>query len=95
MEAHLDLLTRYSGMSENQTDVASLCLRAAALARGDGPFELGLKLGRIQGLLCARGVTTADSEREVSRPVLHAAYAADRIAIPETTQKDPGDLGSP
>jgi hypothetical protein len=44
-------------------------------------------LGFVQGCLAMRGITDVDVERDVSRPLIHAAYKLDGIDIPKTRER--------
>ena len=46
--------------------------------------KLSRWLGFIQGVLAMRGLVTVDGERDFSRPLFHAAYAAEGTLIPAT-----------
>jgi hypothetical protein len=46
--------------------------------------KLNRWLGFIQATVVFNGLTTVQKERDFSRPLFHAAYEADGIAIPET-----------
>ena len=87
-DAHMTLLARYAEMSRavKATDLESACTRAVNDVISESPFVCGLRIGNIQGILCARGITTADAERDISRPLLHKAYEEIGIRPPETTE---------
>ena len=46
--------------------------------------KLSRWLGYIQAVLVQRKLVTVESERNFSRPLFHAAYAAEAIEIPKT-----------
>lgn len=60
------------------------------IAQGDSlPIDkISRWLGFIQGCLAMRGLILVDEEREVSRPLFHAAYRAQTGAVPETLTND-------
>jgi len=46
--------------------------------------KLSRWLGYVQGVLTMRGAVTVNGERNFSRPLFHAAYAAEGTAVPPT-----------
>lgn len=57
------------------------------LLTGSMPIDKASRwLGFVQGCLTMRGLIDVDEERTFSRPLFHAAYAAEGISIPETRE---------
>ncbi len=50
--------------------------------------KLSRWLGYIQGVLTARGIIDVNEEREVSRPLFHAAYNSSDTPIPPTLNNE-------
>jgi len=59
-------------------------LRECMTAEGWSVEELSQRLGFVQGAMAVWGMITVDGERDRTRPVFHAAYAARGHAIPPT-----------
>ena len=47
-------------------------------------------LGYVQGVMAAEGMPSVREERDFSRPMFHAAYAAAGVALPATAESPPG-----
>lgn len=45
-------------------------------------------LGFVQGCLAMRGLSSVDTERDVSRPLFHEAYKNEGIEIPSRRERD-------
>lgn len=67
--------------------------RGGVLPEGAGPSadasgidELSYRLGFVQGALAAYGLLDVDAERDRTRPIFHAAYAAMGLAKPATIE---------
>jgi hypothetical protein len=69
------------GLSSGQ--LADL-LRECMTTEGWSVDELSQRLGFVQGAMAVWGLITVDGERDRTRPVFHAAYAARGQAIPPT-----------
>ena len=90
LAAHVALFDRYAGIARASglREVEAACASAAADAPVTGVAALSHALGRIQGDLARRGLVRVREERDVSRPLFHAAYALD--GPPPPTLDGPG-----
>jgi hypothetical protein len=61
-----------------------MCIRALENLNVWPEDKLSRWLGYVQGVLTVRGVIDVQEEREISRPLFHAAYRAADIAVPAT-----------
>lgn len=65
--------------------LAWMCRHAAANL-GSWPVDKASRwLGYVQGVMAVRGLLSVSAERDFSRPLFHAAYAAAGRGIPATT----------
>lgn len=76
-----------SGSPTSPGGVLALCLDGEARAASLPHAALGLRLGYVQGVLCALGIADVRRERDVSRPLFHAAYRAEGAAVPPTRDR--------
>lgn len=68
-------------------NLAWMC-RTAEASIDDLPLDkLSRWLGFVQGCLAMRGLIDVDTERDVSRPLFHAAYASDGGDVPATLER--------
>lgn len=75
---------------DDLADLANLCwMCRTALAEMDAyPIDkLSRWLGFVQGVLVMHGLVHVDEERDFSRPLFHAAYAAEGMDIPPTRHR--------
>ncbi len=77
-----------SGGDETSTENLAWMCRTAMAGADTLPLDkLSRWLGFVQGVMAARGQLSVPEEREVSRPLFHAAYAAEGILRPPTLQR--------
>jgi hypothetical protein len=90
LHAHRTLFGRYEGIAREAGlgDAAEACRIAARDAEAADPVELSYRLGRMQGSLVREGLVSVAEERDVSRPLFHAAYA--RTGTVPPTLSGPG-----
>lgn len=81
------LLERYdvkSEESENRFRITSM-IKAMREEYEDWPIDKSNRwIGFIQGALFAEGLLNIEDERHFTRPMFHAYYNAQGIAVPET-----------
>lgn len=94
--ASFTLFERYSNILQNTGDFASnvqgctrehlLWMCETAQAQGSTwPIDkLSRWLGFVQGVLTMNGLLSVETERDFSRPLFHAAYAAQGVSTPPT-----------
>ncbi|MFZ3584617.1 hypothetical protein ACOI1H_21010 [Loktanella sp. DJP18] len=66
-------------------DITKVCERY--VNKPGATFDMNLALGYVQGLVCMYGLTTVDTERDVSRPLFHEAYRLTESVIPERMER--------
>jgi hypothetical protein len=81
------LFNRYLGMLAPNSHEYWLCQTALDKLDEYPIDKLSRWLGYVQGVLCEKGVTTTDKERDFSRPLFHEAYRNEGIDIPPTLDK--------
>lgn len=99
-EVHVKLASRYLNMLHNaasgesipeELDVDNLrwmSERIIAKSQVMPDDKVGRWIGWIQAGCVLRGLTTSRAEREFSRALFHAAYAAEGLPIPETADRE-------
>lgn len=65
-----------------------MCCRALENLNAWPEDKLSRWLGYIQGVLAVRGLIDVQEERELSRPLFHAAYGNASLPIPPTLNND-------
>jgi hypothetical protein len=94
--AHQQLLTRYQTLPGHplEADLARLACQFDQHLSTQSPDVMGLVLGYLQGRLCRRGWLDVGVERDVSRPLFHAAYKAEDQGVPATFERKLPTLSS-
>jgi len=88
LEAHHILFGRYAAIAGTAGLPPDAGRAGVAETSALPAAELSYRLGRIQGILACRGLVSVREEREVSRPLFHAAYRRDGVIPP--TLEGPG-----
>lgn len=88
--AHITLLERYAAFSESDPDLAGFCEQARTCLPAISHADMGLVMGVLQGRLCARRLCDVKTERDISRPLFHAAYQSEGRVIPPTLARMAG-----
>lgn len=100
-EAHAALFRRYLDRMEGVEDPVGgertslenlrwMCREGAAKAHELPLDKIARWLGFVQGCLATRGLVDVDEERDVSRPLFHAAYAGSGTDVPPTLERPKG-----
>lgn len=79
-----------SGGETGTANLAWMCQTAVADTGDMSVDKLSRWLGFVQGVLAAAGSISVAEERDVSRPLFHAAYRQDGVAVPATLGRIPG-----
>lgn len=90
MQAHATLLERYITLSASDPDMAGFCEKARARLSTLSHADMGVLMGVLQGRLCARGLCDVKTERDISRPLFHAAYQREGQVVPPTLARKTG-----
>lgn len=82
----LDPGTPFSDPRTALANVRWMCAEIVAKGRSLPVDKVSRWLGFVQGVLACKGLIDCDAERDVSRPLFHAAYAASGQAAPPTLE---------
>ena len=69
----------------DETSAANLAWMCRTAIEGNMTLpldKLSRWLGFVQGVMAVRGMISVEGERDFSRPLFHAAYAAEKLLIP-------------
>jgi hypothetical protein len=90
-------LTRQSSWTEDADNLPKeirsshltwMCVKALENLHVWPEDKLSRWLGYIQGVLAARGIIDVQQERDLSRPLFHAAYSNADVPIPSTLNNE-------
>lgn len=99
-DVHVTLASRYQSMLHNVASIENIpdelnadnlrwmSERIIAKSQDMPDDKVGRWIGWIQAGCVLRGLTTSRVEREFSRALFHAAYAAEGLPIPETADRE-------